>query len=309
MGRPYGIFFLDILYSQSYTHKHIRSDDLSRHYLQLNGEPALQAERSVLTARPALPDLVHTSGGIFIFQPTSSAVRMFLFILSTATFMSPVANTRFLMPRIIIFANGDIPNLQKASALIKQDDFIICADGGTRHALSLNLTPHIIIGDMDSLPSNFKLSTFNGEVILYPKDKNETDLELAINHAITLNPNEIIIIGALGGRIDHTFANISLLANPRPATCDLRLNNGQEEISLCKDQLQVKGRSGDVVSLIPYQGNVEGVTTQNLKWKLTNETLYFNKTRGISNEMISDTATISITKGLLLVVHQLNTED
>lgn len=211
--------------------------------------------------------------------------------------------------RIIIFANGELPNLQKASALIKPDDFIICADGGTRHALNLGLTPHILIGDMDSLPSNFQLSTFNGEVVLYPKDKNETDLELAINHAITLNPNEIIIIAALGGRIDQTLANISLLSNFQHSTFDLRLNDGVEEISLCKDQLEVKGRSGDVISLIPYQGNVEGVTTQNLKWKLSNETLFFDKTRGISNEMTSDVAKISITKGLLLIVHQLNTDN
>lgn len=208
--------------------------------------------------------------------------------------------------RIIIFANGDLPNLQKASALIKQDDFIICADGGTRHALAMGLTPHIIIGDMDSLPKEFSLSTFDGEVVLYPKDKNETDLELAINHAITLNPKQILILGALGGRIDQTLANISLLTNFRPVTCDLRLNDGLEEISLCKDQLEVRGRSGDVVSLIPYQGNVEGVTTQNLKWKLNNETLFFDKTRGISNEMISDVVKISITKGLLLIVHQIN---
>lgn len=208
------------------------------------------------------------------------------------------------MSRIIIFANGELPNLQKASALIKQDDFIIGADGGIRHVLAMGLTPHILIGDMDSLPSNFQLSTFDGEVVLYPKDKNETDLELAINHAITLNPKQILILGALGGRIDQTLANISLLSNFQ--TFNLKLTDGVEEISLCKDQLEVKGRSGDVISLIPWQGNVEGVTTQNLKWKLNNETLFFNKTRGISNEMISDVAKISITKGLLLIVHQIN---
>jgi len=206
--------------------------------------------------------------------------------------------------RIIIFANGELPNPKKARALIQPDDFIICADGGTRHALTLGLTPHLIIGDMDSLPANFQLSTFNGEVIVFPKDKNETDLELAINHAITLKPDEIIIVAALGGRIDHALANISLLTNFQHATFNLRLNDGLEEIFLCKDHVEVKGRSGDIVSLIPWGGNVEGVTTQNLKWKLNNETLSFDKTRGISNEMISDIASISITKGLLLIVHQ-----
>jgi thiamine pyrophosphokinase len=209
------------------------------------------------------------------------------------------------MKRIIIFANGELPNLDKARALIQSTDFIICADGGTRHALTLGLIPHLIIGDMDSLPTNFDMSAFNGEVIVFPKDKNETDLELAINHAITLKPDEIIIVAALGGRIDQTLANISLLTNFQHATCNLKLNDGAEEIFLCKDHVEVKGRSGDIVSLIPWQGNVEGVTTQNLKWKLNNETLYFDKTRGISNEMISDIAKISITKGLLLVVHQI----
>mgnify|MGYP000949320404 CR=1 FL=1 len=211
--------------------------------------------------------------------------------------------------RIIIFANGELPNPDKASALIQSTDFIICADGGTRHALTLNLIPNLLIGDMDSLPSNFQISTFDGEVVLYPKDKNETDLELAINHAITLKPDEIIIIAALGGRMDHTLANISLLINFQHPTFNLKLSDGVEEIFLCKDQVEVKGRSGDIVSLIPWGGNVEGVTTENLKWKLNNETLFSDKTRGISNEMISDIAKISITKGLLLVVHQLNSDN
>lgn len=206
--------------------------------------------------------------------------------------------------RIIIFANGELPNPDKARALIQPNDFIICADGGTRHALNLGLTPHIIIGDMDSLPSNFQLSTFNGEVVLYPKDKNETDLELAINHAITLNPDEIIIIAALGGRIDQTLANITLLSNFQ--TFNLKLNDGLEEIFLCKDQVEIKGRSGDIVSLIPWGGNVEGVSTEHLKWKLSKETLFSDKTRGISNEMTSGVATISITNGLLLIIHQIN---
>ncbi|HCR69849.1 MAG TPA: thiamine diphosphokinase [Anaerolineae bacterium] len=208
--------------------------------------------------------------------------------------------------RIIIFANGELPNPDKARALIQPDDFIICADGGTRHALTLNLIPNLIIGDMDSLPKNFSLSTFSGEVIVFPKDKNETDLELAINHAITLKPDEIIIVAALGGRMDHTLANISLLTNFQSSTFNLKLNDGLEEIFLCNDQVEVNGRSGDIVSLIPWGGNVEGVTTENLKWKLKNETLYFDKTRGISNEMTSDFAKTSITKGLLLVVHNIS---
>jgi len=211
----------------------------------------------------------------------------------------------FYFVRIIIFANGELPNPEKARTLIQPTDFIICADGGTRHALTLGLIPNLIIGDMDSLPETFDISAFDGEMRVFPKDKNETDLELAINHTMTLDPKEIIVVAALGGRIDQTLANISLLTNFQHATFDMKLSDGVEEIFLCNDQVVVKGKSGDVISLIPWQGNVEGVTTQNLKWKLNHEILFFDKTRGISNEMISDFAKITITKGLLLVIHQI----
>ena len=207
------------------------------------------------------------------------------------------------MTNIIIFANGDIPALDKARALIRDTDTILCADGGTRHALAMGITPHIIIGDMDSLPKDFQVSSFDGEIILHPKDKNETDLELAIQHALTLDPNEITIIGGLGGRIDQTLANIALISNLQSSTFNLRLNDGVEELFFCKDQAEVKGRAGDIVSLIPWQGQVTGITTSNLKWPLNDETLYPDKSRGISNKMTADIATVKIKSGLLLIVH------
>jgi len=208
------------------------------------------------------------------------------------------------MTRIIIFANGELTNKEKARALLHDDDFIIAADGGTRHVFALGLTPNVIVGDLDSLPENFKPSTFNGEIVLYPKDKNETDLELAIQHALTFNPEKIIILAALGGRLDQTLANIALIGNLQPAICNLQLNDGIEEVFFCHEQVQVNGANGDIVSLIPWQGEVTGVVITGLKWRLQNETLYPQKTRGISNEMIGDTATIQINSGLLLIVHR-----
>jgi thiamine pyrophosphokinase len=206
--------------------------------------------------------------------------------------------------RIIIFANGELPDLDKARALLHDDDFIIAADGGTRHALALGLNPNVIIGDLDSLPENFEISKFENEVVLYPKDKNETDLELAIQHALTLNPKEIVILAALGGRLDQTLGNIALISDIRPLTFDLRLDDGLEEVFFCRDQIQINGASGDTVSLIPWQSEVAGIVTQGLKWPLQNEPLYPNKTRGISNEMLSDKAMIQIKSGLLLIVHR-----
>ena len=209
------------------------------------------------------------------------------------------------MSRIIIFANGNLLNLEKARALIRPEDFILCADGGTRHALALGLTPNVIIGDLDSVTDRErqKMKEANVEIVEFPRDKNETDLELAINHALSINPEDILILAALGGRMDQTLANIALLSSLQLATSNIRLADGVEEIFFCRDQAQVEGRSGDIVSLIPWQGKVTGVFTENLRWHLHHETLYPDKTRGISNEMTAEIATVSITSGLLLITH------
>ena len=210
------------------------------------------------------------------------------------------------MKRIIIFANGEMPNPDRARSLLQNDDYIICADGGTRHALTLNVRPELIIGDMDSAEKEQvqKLREHDVSIELFPHDKNETDLELAINHALELAPELIIIIAALGGRLDHTLGNVALLTNVRLSTFDVHLDDGVEEILLCRGEVQVHGRSGDIISLIPWQGAVSEVQTTNLKWVLHKETLYPDKTRGISNEMTDSTASISIGSGLLLVVHR-----
>ena len=210
------------------------------------------------------------------------------------------------MQRIIIFANGELPDLDKARDLLRPNDFIICADGGTRHALALRLKPNLVIGDMDSIQKDQwqELEKSEVSIELYPRDKNETDLELAIQRAIELQPEETLIVGALGGRLDQTLANIALLNDLRPSTFDVRLDDGMEEIFICRDQAEVHGRSGDIVSLIPWQGAVSNIKTKNLKWHLNDETLYPDKTRGISNEMINDIASISIGSGLLLIVHR-----
>src|SRR6185503_4628544 len=101
-----------------------------------------------------------------------------------------------------------------------------------------------------------------------------------------------------------TLANIALLTDSRLSAFDVRLDDGVEEIFLCRDRSKIHGKSGDIVSLIPWHGAVSEVQTQGLKWPLRKETLYPDKTRGVSNEMIEETASVSIGSGLLLVVHR-----
>jgi len=208
----------------------------------------------------------------------------------------------------VIFANGELPDVDRARTILRDDDYIICADGGTRHASSLDLRPTIVIGDMDSTDKAYlqKLQANDIPIELYPRDKDETDLELAITRAVELDPKEILIVAALGGRLDQTIANIALLADSRLSAIDIRLDDGVEEIFFCRDQAQVHGRSGNIVSLIPWQGAVAGIQTKNLRWALDNETLNPEKTRGISNEMTGDIASIKISSGILLIVHIRN---
>lgn len=212
------------------------------------------------------------------------------------------------LKRVVIFANGELPDIEKARVLLRADDYILCADGGTHHALALGLRPDMVVGDMDSLAKDAwkKLEQVNAQIELHPRDKDETDFELAIRRAVEMNPESILIIGALGGRVDQTLGNIALLSDSRLSAIDSHIDDGLEEIFFCRAHSMVEGRSGDIISLIPWNGPVHGVRTEGLKWALRGETLHPEKTRGISNEMIDKTTSIVIESGLLLVIHRRN---
>lgn len=208
--------------------------------------------------------------------------------------------------RILIFANGELPDLDAARRLIRPDDVIICADGGMRHARALGLEPAMLVGDLDSLEAVEAGQPLPRRVDLrqYPADKDETDLELAIKHALEREPASIIIMGGLGGRIDHTLGNIGLLLDPRLVGRESCIDDGIERLLLCRDQVIIQGIAGDLVSLIPWGGPVTGARTHGLRWALSGETLLAERARGISNEMLERTAGIQIESGLLLVVHR-----
>ena len=210
------------------------------------------------------------------------------------------------MPRILIFANGTLPDLETIRSLIRPDDLIIAADGGTRHVLALGLTPAAIIGDLDSLPEadQRRVESAGARLVRYSQDKDETDLELAIGYALRSAPEAVLLIGAMGGRLDQTLGNLSLLSGSSLAALDIRADDGVEEVFFCRSQVEIHGQSGDIISLLPWGGAVEGVRTEGLKWPLRNETLYPHKTRGISNQLLGEPAKVEIASGLLLVVHR-----
>lgn len=209
------------------------------------------------------------------------------------------------MNRAIIFVNGEIPNLDAARSLLQDDDVIIAADGGTRHALALGLVPSVVIGDLDSVDAaNLRAFEAQGvEIIKYPVDKDETDLELALLHARERRFDEILLIGALGGRLDQMLGNLSLLSDPAWTAVDVRIDDGVQQAFFAREQAQIHGRIGEIISLIPWQGDVTIANTEGLRWSLHNETLFAHQTRGISNELIAENARVEIDSGLLLIIH------
>lgn len=206
--------------------------------------------------------------------------------------------------RAVIFANGVLSDPAGAKKLLDPQDILIAADGGARHCRTLGLNPDTIIGDMDSLtPAELEEFEQRGaQLITFPSDKNETDLELALLHARRLGAKEILILAGLGRRWDQTLANILLPAYHRLTSLSIAFWEAGQWLYLVSEQLEITTQPGSTVSLIPIAGDALGVTATGLQWPLTNETLHFGASRGVSNQMQAASARISLDQGLLLVV-------
>jgi thiamine pyrophosphokinase len=208
--------------------------------------------------------------------------------------------------RAIIIAGGQTGD-EGWQRWVRDGDWIIGADGGAARALAWGLIPDLVIGDMDSLPDEARavLVAEGCRFVQHPRAKDETDLELALVHAVQEGAREIVVLGALGGRLDHALANILLLTLPSLAGVPVRIAEGDQHALLARggEAVELEGAPGDLVSLVPLGGDARGVTTRGLAWMLTGDTLHFGSSRGVSNEMTSDKAGIEVGDGLLLVVH------
>jgi thiamine pyrophosphokinase len=209
--------------------------------------------------------------------------------------------------RAIIFANGELSDPSGVQDLLRPGDLIVAADGGTRHALAAGVSPHIVIGDLDSLPPDVQaqVESAGACIVHFSPNKNETDLELALLHAAQAGVTEIIILAALGGRLDQTIANLLLLTLPELRGIDVRIVEGHQAAFLIPaggDGVLIEGQPGDTVSLIPLRGDVEGVTAEGVEWPLHDDTLRFGQARGVSNVLTAGQARVRIRQGLLLCV-------
>lgn len=196
--------------------------------------------------------------------------------------------------RAVIIGNGDIKDYNRIKSKIRQDDFIICADGGYNHAREMGIIPDVLIGDFDSAKDFDAVRNR----IEYPVRKDFTDGELAVEYANERGMDSVCLIGMTGDRLDHTIADIMLLDKCKNGV----LIDDNNEIYLLKDKLTIHGKSGQTLSIIPVFSDAEGLTASGLEYPLNSETLYFASTRGISNVMTADTCEITIEKGLALVI-------
>ena len=211
---------------------------------------------------------------------------------------------------VLVFANGDLPEMAWVRPLLAQAEAVIAADGGLAHVLALGRWPDVVIGDMDSLPAGVGLAQIPAgtRLVTYPQAKDETDLELALLYAAEHYQGEILLLAALGGRLDQMLANVLLLAHPGLAARPVTLVTAFQRAWLVSKQTTIRGAAGDRVSLIPLgggtpDGGAQIAATTGLRWPLVNDNLAFGPARGISNEMTADEATVRLRSGRVLCVH------
>lgn len=209
--------------------------------------------------------------------------------------------------KVVIFANGDfMPNLHSSLAL-RQAELVIAADNGARYCLEHGILPDVLIGDLDSLSPQIlqELQVAETEIIQHPTNKNSTDLELALDYTLQRGVSQVSILGGLGGRWDMSLSNIFLLSHPKYYQLAIMIIGHDHVLYIVNpsNPLQLTGRAGDTISLLPLTPVVEGIETSNLRYPLRKESLQASSTRGISNELINGEGYITLDEGVLLCVH------
>lgn len=204
---------------------------------------------------------------------------------------------------VIVVAGGD-PPVPADLAGLPRDAVVIGADRGVAYAEQLGLPVTLAIGDFDSVPVDVldRVAAGGAEIRRYPAEKDATDLELALDAAVELNPERVVVLGAHGGRLDHQLANLLLLASPRYKAVRMQARMGGAVMNAIHDTAALTGRPGEVLSLIPVHGPAIGVSTSGLLYPLVGEDLPAGMSRGVSNVFIETTATVSVKSGTLLAV-------
>lgn len=196
------------------------------------------------------------------------------------------------MKKVAIVLNS--PTLTR---LPSKDEFVICADGAASHLEKAD----ILLGDMDSIKNSISAT----KTILLPVHKDVTDGEFAIRFAIdNLEPDEIILYGVTGGRIDHVLGNLALFSIAHEKGIPTFGRDDNLDIYFVDKDLSLKTKENDTISLVPFKNDAI-VSLSGFEYPAQNLTIPINATLGISNRAIEENVTISVSFGSVFVFHNL----
>lgn len=201
----------------------------------------------------------------------------------------------------LIIGNGS--DIDKSYIKDLNIDYVICADGGLEKVNKLGLKPDLILGDFDSVNLSVleKFKNLNIETVRFPSEKDYTDMELAINHAVNKGFNDIILVGASGTRLDHTVANILLIENYYKNNINIKILDNNNLIQMVYDNMTIPFRKNHFVSIIPLSEKIEGLTLEGFKYPLNNVIVERGSTLCISNEIFEDVGIIKLKTGNAIV--------
>ena len=203
------------------------------------------------------------------------------------------------MRSCIVFGAGEYD----AQIPIKStDQLVIAADAGYEHCVKCDFIPDIVVGDFDSLCKAPDLSN----VIRLPVEKDMTDMDAAVAIALEKGCKAIHLYGGMGGRPDHTLANYSLIARLSKQGVEAHLyGEGYAVTAVTDGAITLTGGRGETVSVFAWTEIAEGVTLRGLKYPLENASLTNTFALGVSNSFAEETAEISVARGTLLVMRQI----
>ena len=205
--------------------------------------------------------------------------------------------------RILLFAGGNLGSW--ALRDIQKDDWLVGVDRGSLFLVRNGLIPHLSIGDFDSVSAEEMAEIERHSEAVSSCDpvmKDLTDTEMALTWAIEQQPEEIVLIGVLGTRFDHTLANVHLLQKGLQAQIDCRIVDEKNEIRLIDRECTIVSEHFANVSLLPLTPEVTGITLTGFLYPLDNATLRIGDTLGISNVLSAEKGTVQIKSGKLLVM-------
>lgn len=183
------------------------------------------------------------------------------------------------------------------------DDLVIAADSGANRLLACGYVPDVVIGDMDSIrPEALERLREECQLLPHPVDKDYTDGELALRLAVEKGASEVVIVNDLCGRFDQAMGVAALLFVCRELGVKAHIRGHKQRVWLAESTWTQQVQAGDVVSLLPLSETVTVGSTEGLRWPLHNEELLRAATRGVSNEAITETVTVRVNSGDLLVV-------